>query len=113
MVDLLQIEQVMLNLLRNAAQAISETGRPGIVTVAASLVNLEQVQIEVRDTGLGFSAEFAGANFPPLSSSKVEGLGVGLSLCRSIVESHAGRLMIGGGADGAVVRITLPVAKVG
>lgn len=112
MVDLLQIEQVLVNLLRNAAQAIAETGRPGAIAIAASASGTEQVELEIRDTGPGFPSDFV-ADVPLLTSHKAEGLGVGLSLCRSIVESHGGKLTIGGGADGAVVRMTMPIAKVG
>jgi C4-dicarboxylate-specific signal transduction histidine kinase len=113
MVDLLQIEQVMLNLLRNSAEAMSETDHSSrLITITASLAD-DQVTIEVRDKGPGFPAEFNGVAFPPLSSSKSEGLGVGLSLCRSIVMSHGGELTIGGDLEGAAVRFTLPVAKAG
>ena len=114
MVDLLQIEQVMLNLLRNSAEAMSETDHPHtLITIRATAVAADQVAIEVRDRGPGFPAEFTGDAFPPLSSSKSEGLGVGLSLCRSIVVSHGGALTIGSGPEGAVVKFTLPAAKVG
>ncbi len=117
MVDLLQIEQVLLNLLRNAAEAMAAAGSGGgSVTIAASAAGPDQVAVTVRDTGPGFSPEFTADEFPPLTSSKPEGLGVGLSLCRSIVEAHGGQLTIGGRDDdkpGAVVRFTLPVARTG
>ncbi len=117
MVDLLQIEQVLLNLLRNAAEAMAAAGPGGgSVTIAASAAGPGEVAVAVRDTGSGFSPEFTVDEFPPLTSSKPEGLGVGLSLCRSIVEAHGGQLTIGGrddGKPGAVVRFTLPVAKTG
>ena len=114
MVDLLQIEQVMLNLLRNSAEAMSETDHSNkLITIKAADVGRDQVAIEVRDRGPGFPAEFTGSAFPPLSSSKSEGLGVGLSLCRSIIVSHGGELTIGSGPEGAVVKLTLPAAKAG
>jgi two-component system sensor kinase FixL len=111
MIDLLQIEQVLLNLLHNSAEAMSETGRGGTVTIKAALTEPVRVELEIRDTGPGFPPELVGAESLPLSSSKAEGLGVGLPLCRSIVEAHGGQLILGGGVDGAVVRITLPVAR--
>jgi two-component system sensor kinase FixL len=112
MVDLLQIEQVLLNLLRNSTEAIDQAGQSGgQIAIKASATGAD-VAIEIRDSGPGFPPEFAAGEFPPLSSSKAEGLGVGLSLCRSIIEAHGGQLTIGGGADGAVVRFTLPAAKV-
>ncbi|MEJ2373888.1 MAG: MASE1 domain-containing protein [Pseudolabrys sp.] len=114
-VDLLQIEQVLLNLLRNAAEAMADAAG-GNVTIAASAAAPDQVTVTVRDTGPGFPPDFAADGLPPLTSSKPEGLGVGLSLCRSIVEAHGGELTIGGGEGGkpgAVVRFTLPAAKAG
>ena len=114
MVDLLQIEQVILNLMRNSAEAMSATDHSNrLITVTANSVAANLVQIKVRDKGPGFPAEFNGAAFPPLSSTKSEGLGVGLSLCRSIIASHGGELTIGGGPNGAVVSFTLPVATTG
>jgi two-component system, LuxR family, sensor kinase FixL len=114
MVDLLQIEQVMLNLMRNSAEAMSVTDHSNrLITITANSVAADLVQIKIRDRGPGFPAEFNGAAFPPLSSTKSEGLGVGLSLCRSIIASHGGELTIGGGPNGAVVSFTLPVATTG
>lgn len=110
MVDLLQIEQVALNLVRNAIEAMSGSGRTGgTITVKAALAAPDAVEIEIRDTGPGFPPEFAAGGFP-LASTKPDGLGVGLSLCRSIVEAHGGQFIIGGDSPGAVVRFTVPVA---
>jgi two-component system sensor kinase FixL len=113
MVDLLQIEQVLLNLLRNATEAMDDTGHTGgTITITASTAGSNEVEIEVSDTGPGFLPEFATGEVPPLSSNKPDGFGLGLSLCRSIIESHGGRLTVGGGLSGAVVRFTLPAAKI-
>jgi signal transduction histidine kinase len=110
--DLLQIEQVMLNLLRNSIEAMDAAGHPGgMITITAARFGPNHVEIEVRDTGPGFPAEFADAYLLPLSSTKDEGLGVGLALCRSIVESHDGQLLAGGGISGAQVRFRLPTAE--
>jgi C4-dicarboxylate-specific signal transduction histidine kinase len=106
-VDLLQIEQVLLNLMRNAIEAMQN--RPGgLITIEARRDAQGGVEMRIRDTGPGFPAEVVTEQFLPLSSTKEEGLGVGLSLSRSIVESHGGRLTLGGSAQGAVVQITLP-----
>jgi signal transduction histidine kinase len=111
MVDLLQVEQVLLNFLRNSIEAIAEAGHTGgVITIRGTAAAADEVEIEIRDTGPGFPPEFTVGESPPLTSSKAEGLGVGLSLCRSIVEAHGGRLTLGGGPAGAVVRFTLPVA---
>jgi C4-dicarboxylate-specific signal transduction histidine kinase len=112
MVDLLQVEQVLLNLVRNSIEAMNEAGhRSGTVTIKVWQAGTDTVEIEIRDTGPGFPPEFATGKFPPLSSTKSEGLGVGLSLCRSIIESHGGHLSVSSSSDGAVVRFTLPVAR--
>jgi two-component system, LuxR family, sensor kinase FixL len=111
MVDLLQVEQVLLNLVRNSVEAMSETCKAGgIIKIGVSRVGDDAVAFEVRDTGPGFPTEFAAGEFLPFSSAKLEGLGVGLSLSRSIVESHGGRLEVNTDRTGAVVRFSLPVA---
>jgi two-component system, LuxR family, sensor kinase FixL len=112
MVDLLQIEQVLLNLIRNSTEAMNETGRVGgTITIGASRVNEGAVAFEVRDTGPGFPADFVGGEFPPFSSTKSEGLGVGLSLSRSIVEAHGGHMEASNDRTGAIVRFSLPTAE--
>jgi signal transduction histidine kinase len=111
MVDVLQVEQVLFNLLRNSSEAIGEADQAGgTITIEAAVAAPGEVEIEIRDSGPGFAPEFSAGELLPLSSSKSEGLGVGLSLCRSIIESHGGRITLGGGPGGAVVRFTLPVA---
>ncbi|MBL8700963.1 MAG: MASE1 domain-containing protein [Alphaproteobacteria bacterium] len=112
MADLLQIEQVILNLLRNAVEAIDQAGHAsGTIRVEAVRTENGEVEIRIVDSGPGFPPQFGGGSPPPLSSAKADGLGVGLSLCRSIVESHGGRILLGGGPRGAQVRFTLPIAK--
>lgn len=111
MVDLLQVEQVFLNLMRNAIDAMKEAGhKGGAIEIEARQIDSETIEISLSDTGPGFPAELLADNFPPFSSTKIEGLGVGLALSRSIIEAHGGRLSTGGGAHGAVVRFTLPIA---
>jgi two-component system, LuxR family, sensor kinase FixL len=112
MVDLLQVEQVLLNLVRNALEAISGAGaESGSITISVSSLNANAVIFEIRDSGPGFPSDFLASELPPFSSTKSEGLGVGLSLCRSVVEAHGGRLDIGSEQSGAVVRFTLPTAS--
>lgn len=112
MVDLLQIEQVLINLLRNAIEAIgeSETLR-GTVLIDAKVFDADFVEVRVVDSGPGFPAQLVENAFLPLSSHKAEGLGIGLPLCRSIVEAHGGKLWLDDGSRGAAVHFTLPIAK--
>jgi signal transduction histidine kinase len=109
MVDLLQVEQVLINLLRNAIEAIGNMR--GSVLIAAKQFGAEFIEIRVVDTGPGFPPTLLESAFLPLSSSKAEGLGIGLPLCRSIVEAHGGKLWIDDGAQGGAVHFTLPIAK--
>jgi signal transduction histidine kinase len=108
MVDMLQIEQALLNLVRNSIEAIG-TGREGTIAIEASLKDADFVEVSVRDSGPGFPPDRAANPFLPLSSTKKEGLGVGLSLCRSMIEAHGGRIWLDTKAPGAAMHLTLPV----
>ena len=111
MVDILQIQQVLLNLLRNSIEAIGESGIvDGSILIEAKLTGAEFLEVIVADSGPGFPPERLENAFLPLSSNKPEGLGVGLSLCRSIIEAHGGKLRIDAGSKGGSVRFTLPIA---
>jgi C4-dicarboxylate-specific signal transduction histidine kinase len=111
MVDLLQIEQVLVNLMRNSVEAIAGSGNlEGGILIEAKPADREFVEIRVLDSGPGFSRELIENGFLPLSSSKPDGLGLGLPLCRSIVEAHGGRLSLDAVSHGASIRFTLPIA---
>lgn len=112
MIDLLQIEQVMINLLRNAIEAITGSGHPrGLIVIEAKKANDEFVEVRVTDNGPGFPPSLLENTFLPLSSTKDEGLGVGLPLCRSIIEGHGGQIWLTSGAEGATIRFTLPIGN--
>jgi len=110
MVDMLQIEQVLLNLMRNSMEAISDVGH-GTISIEAAPAGADFVEIRVCDTGPGFPSQLAANPFLPFSSTKQEGLGIGLPLCRSIIEAHGGRIWLDANAIGAAVHFTLPIAK--
>ena len=112
MIDLLQIEQVLINLLRNAIEAIGESGSMrGSIVIEAKVVDADFVEVRVADNRTRLSPRLLESAFLPLSSNKAEGLGIGLPLCRSIVEAHGGQLWLDTGTDGAAIRFTLPIAK--
>jgi signal transduction histidine kinase len=74
-------------------------------------LNRDFIEIRVADNGPGFPPSFLESAFLPLSSTKAEGLGVGLPLCRSIIEAHGGQIWLASSADGAAIRFTLPIAN--
>lgn len=112
MVDILQIEQALLNLLHNSIEAIGEAaGTRGSILIEASTAGDDFVEITVSDSGPGYPPDLLANPFLPFSSTKAEGLGFGLPLCKSIIEAHGGRLWLGGNVRGATVHFTLPVIK--
>jgi len=105
--DRIQIQQVLFNLLRNAVEAMADAERKEIV-ITASPGEAGKVEIGVADTGPGLSPEVRANLFRPFVTTKGGGMGVGLSVCRSIVEAHGGRLWAEDNTDGgAVFRFTL------
>jgi PAS domain S-box-containing protein len=108
--DHIQIEQVLLNLLRNAIDAIATAdSRERLIVVEAHCKGAHAVQISVADTGPGVIAEVANRLFEPFMTTKPEGMGMGLSISRSIVESHGGRLRMFQSVDsGATFVFDLP-----
>ncbi len=108
-VDHLQVEQVVINLVRNSAEALLDAGRyDGRVTIEAEREAESYVVIRVRDNGPGFDPELVDRAVAPFTTTKQDGLGLGLSLARSIIEAHGGRLTIESNASGAIVSFTLP-----
>jgi signal transduction histidine kinase len=105
-----QLQQVMLNLILNAIQAMSEL-RDGIRELHISTENVQSqgVCATVRDSGPGLSPENLDRLFEPFYTTKPNGMGMGLSICRSIIEDHGGRLWASGHApQGAVFQFTIP-----
>lgn len=91
-VDAVQIQQIVLNLIRNAIEAVSSGGSGDIVDVVTSLVDPQRVEIHVADRGPGVSAEAAARLFEPFYTTKPQGMGLGLSICESIAGAHGGEL---------------------
>jgi signal transduction histidine kinase len=106
-----QLEQVILNLVRNSIDAIAVTeSRTGRIQLVAHRSNQpSDLEISVRDNGAGVSADIATRLFEPLTTSKHNGLGLGLSICGSIVAAHGGRIWLEAtGADATEFRVTVP-----
>jgi two-component system sensor kinase FixL len=105
-VDRIQFQQVMLNLLRNAQEACGEGPCRVTITVTCAGAFLEVV---IADNGTGFSEEELPKVFEALVTTKPRGMGVGLSVCRTIIETYGGRISAHNGPDGgAMVRFTIP-----
>jgi signal transduction histidine kinase len=91
--DRIQIQQVILNLLRNASDAMRDIeDRPRQLVIKTESDDNNNVQLTVRDTGIGFAPKAADRLFESFYTSKADGMGIGLSISRSIIEAHRGRL---------------------
>jgi two-component system sensor kinase FixL len=111
--DRVQFQQVLLNLIRNAIEAMSDAGGPKRdLVISSKPIEDGFVRVSVSDTGPGITPEIAARLFQPFNTSKASGMGVGLSICRTIVESQGGRIWAepnpGGGS---VFHFTVPGAS--
>ncbi|HSI39735.1 MAG TPA: PAS domain S-box protein [Xanthobacteraceae bacterium] len=110
LVDRVQIQQVLLNLMRNAVEAMETTERRELV-VSNEAGEGGMVVVSVADTGSGLSGDVAARLFQPFVTSKPAGMGVGLSICRTIVEAHGGTIAAyANPGGGTVFRFTIPAA---
>ena len=109
LVDKVQIQQVVLNLIRNAVEAMTGGDRREL-TVSSLPAPGGMVQISIVDTGPGLAPEIAERLFQPFVTTKANGMGVGLSICRTIIEAHGGRISATATeGQGATFSFTLPV----
>ncbi len=108
MVDRIQLQQVIMNLVRNAVDALGDAERRAL-TVRTGLHEDGAVQIDVADTGPGLSKDVAERLFQPFVTTKASGIGIGLSICKTIVDAHGGRLWATSPSDGGTVfHVALP-----
>jgi two-component system sensor kinase FixL len=109
MVDRVQVQQVLLNLIRNAVEAME--GREVRELSVGTTTDEGAVLVSVADTGGGISPDIEARLFQPFVTTKPEGMGIGLSVCRTIVEAHGGRLWVEPNSGGSVFRFTLPAGN--
>jgi C4-dicarboxylate-specific signal transduction histidine kinase len=108
--DRVQLQQVLLNLIMNGVDAMSTVNdRSKVLTITSEPVESSGVLVAVKDTGTGLDPATAGRIFDSFFTTKANGLGMGLSICRSIIDAHGGRLWASPSAPcGTVFRFTVP-----
>jgi signal transduction histidine kinase len=103
-----QLQQVLLNLIVNAIDAMAAKDEPRVLSVRSEAYDGDRVVVSVADTGTGIGSQDADRIFNPLFTTKSDGMGMGLSICRAIVEAHEGRLWFAPNTPrGAVFQFTL------
>jgi len=103
-----QVQQVLLNLIANAADSMAADEGDRILTVRSQLVENDEVLVSVADTGKGIDPQDLDRIFNPLFTTKTDGMGMGLSICRSIIEAHGGSIWVTpNNPKGAVFQFTL------
>jgi two-component system, LuxR family, sensor kinase FixL len=110
LVDRVQLQQVLVNLMRNAIEAMQDSPSRALA-LAAHSHDGKTVEISLADSGPGLPPEVAGRLFEPFVTTKENGMGMGLSICRSIITQHGGRIWADPNpAGGTIFRFTLPAA---
>jgi two-component system sensor histidine kinase DctS len=111
--DRTMVEQVLLNLARNGIQAMESEATPlgrRVLRVAVHPAQGAWIEFSVTDAGPGIAPDVAQRLFTPFFTTRSEGMGLGLSLCRTVIEQHGGALDFSSGAGGTIFRFTLPAA---
>jgi C4-dicarboxylate-specific signal transduction histidine kinase len=109
--DSIQLQQVILNLVVNGIEAMTTvTDRPKMLTLRTQPENKGQIRVSVEDSGVGLTEEVMRRLFEPFFTTRAQGMGMGLSISRSIIEAHGGRLWAesNGTGGGATFQFTLP-----
>ena len=101
--DRIQIQQVLVNLMRNAIDVMSEGGAVRRLDIATATGPEDQVEVTVADTGSGLAPEVARQLFQPFVTTKRKGMGLGLSICRTIVEAHGGKIWVNSPPEGGTI----------
>lgn len=111
LVDKVQIQQVIFNLVRNSVEAMGDHPPPRELVVTTRLVESQMAEVSISDTGPGLAPKVQAQLFQPFITTKEKGMGLGLSICWSIIESHRGKLWAAPNAErGVKFQFTLPLA---
>jgi signal transduction histidine kinase len=112
--DRVQLQQVLLNLITNAIHAMAAEDEPRVLCLRSDAHEGDHVIVSVADTGKGIDSRDIDRIFSPLFTTKVDGMGMGLSICRAIIEAHDGRLwIVPNNPRGAVFQFTLRAQTTG
>lgn len=113
LIDKVQIQQVIFNIIRNSVEAMSDNPPPRDIILTTALVNDDTAQITISDSGPGLAPKVQAQLFQPFVTTKERGMGLGLSICRTIVEAHSGRLWATPNPRrGVAFHIALPTADI-
>jgi C4-dicarboxylate-specific signal transduction histidine kinase len=107
--DQVQLTQVLVNLIMNAIDSMATQDGERVLCLRSEIQDSGSVMVSVVDTGTGVEASAIDRIFNPLFTTKAHGMGMGLAICRSIIEAHGGRLWVAGNTPrGAVFQFVLP-----
>lgn len=106
--DRVQVQQVLINLVMNATEAMAGSPGPRVLSILSDKMAEDRLHVEIADTGSGISDADAERIFDAFYTTKATGMGMGLSICRSIIEAHGGRLTATGRSVGSVFSFSLP-----
>jgi C4-dicarboxylate-specific signal transduction histidine kinase len=111
-VEHIKIQQVLVNLIQNALQAMQNTPNACRMLTIRSMVRSDEARVEITDSGSGFDMDDLESLFAPFLTTKRDGLGIGLTICRSIVEHHGGTIWAENPPEqGARVVFAIPLAE--
>ena len=104
-----QLEQVILNLVMNSIESMSLAAEPRVLSIKSEITEHNGVRVSIADTGSGIDPANLNRLFKPMFTTKANGMGMGLSICKSIIESHNGRIWVTAGApSGSIFQFELP-----
>ena len=110
--DRVQLQQVVLNLILNAVEAMNSLDGRREISISTEQNQAHELLVAVRDSGPGIDPEYIDRVFEPFYTTKTSGMGLGLSICRSIIDAHGGRLWVDANdLGGTIFQFTLPAEK--
>jgi signal transduction histidine kinase len=108
------LQQVILNLVMNAIESMVSAAEPRVLSITSKSNEHNTVLVSIADTGSGIDVANLSRIFKPMFTTKARGMGMGLSICKSIIESHNGQIWVSGGAPrGSIFNFELPVRQGG